>query len=271
MKKDLEKVWSGRPVGHLIMSTNEFIVFLDKDYDLDWETIDKHTHKDENKNNEVLNEAALVESTPAAHLDKEIRLKFKRLIGEGIARSLQGDYNNALKIVRRAQEFVNDRNNEKSRYWFLKATGISTFLVSAVGAIAWCLRSLMIQVLGDFVFYLLLASAAGSMGAFLSVTMRMGKSQLNCAAGEKLHYLEGSFRVAAGMVSAALVALAVKTGIIVPLFSKLHATHAAMVLAGFAAGASERLAPSIISGIDGSKRASRKQDAKAGHPLGHEE
>ena len=65
--------------------------------------------------------------------------------------------------------------------------------------------------------------------------------------GKNLHHLEGFYRIISGVISAAFIALCVYTGVVVPIFSKLDKTHAAMVLAGLVAGASERFAPSLIN------------------------
>jgi predicted Zn-dependent peptidase len=78
---------------------------------------------------------------------------------------------------------------------------------------------------------------------------RTGKLTLDSSAGAKLHYLEGASRILAGGFSGLLASLAVKTGIILSMYDATSKLNDMMILTAFAAGAAERLAPSIVSQI----------------------
>jgi hypothetical protein len=82
------------------------------------------------------------------------------------------------------------------------------------------------------------------LGASLSVILRTGNQQFDCSAGRALHYLEGASRILAGALSGTIVALAVQTEVILALLLRGGKIMAIMILAGLAAGAAERLAPS---------------------------
>jgi hypothetical protein len=148
-----------------------------------------------------------------------------------------------------AKRYITERNSEQSRFWYLSASGIPTFCLLLVGVILWCFRAQTVHKIGELAFVLSLAGVAGALGAQLYIIMRMGKSRLDCCAGKGLHYLEALSRIAAGVLSAILIALAVHAGVLIPIFSKVNQTNVAMILAGLIAGASERLAPSIISRV----------------------
>ena len=163
------------------------------------------------------------------------------------------DYENGKQMLKRAEEFVTSRNSEASRYWFLSASGITTLLIFFYGLLFWLFRDCMICYLGQLVFILVMSGVAGAIGALLSVIMRLGSTNLDSAAGKNLHYQEAFYRIIAGSLSGVLIALVVKLGIIIPIFSKINETNIAMVLAAFIAGASERWAPSIISQVEGGK------------------
>ena len=109
MKQERQKPkWPGIEVEHLVLETDEFIVWLDHDLDVDWQTSKKYDEagpKDPVAQNEVLNLAAVLECVPSDHHERDIRLNFKRMIGEGIARSLDHDYESARKILELARAY----------------------------------------------------------------------------------------------------------------------------------------------------------------------
>lgn len=161
-------------------------------------------------------------------------------------------------MVKLAQEYILKRNIEQSRYMFLVSCGMTTAISILVAIIFWLCKEQLISNIGNTVFYISLSVLIGSLGALLSVISRMGKTTLDYNASKKLHYLEGSSRVIAGMISAFIVALCIKTGILLPIFTKIESTNIAMVLGGLIAGASERFAPSIINKLDGVTNSNKK-------------
>ena len=101
IKQDYEERWPYLDVQYLVLSTNEFIVFIDSDLDVDWKTSDEYDqkgHENIEKHNLILNRVATLECIPNEHQNKKVRLNFKRMIAEGVARSLKHDYENAEKI-----------------------------------------------------------------------------------------------------------------------------------------------------------------------------
>ena len=65
--RDYEEKWSGLPIKYLILSCDEFIVFIDNDNDIDWQTSDafdeaekKLSLEDKKEYNRIFNELASV-------------------------------------------------------------------------------------------------------------------------------------------------------------------------------------------------------------------
>lgn len=82
---DYAERWSHIKPKYLIHAAANYIVFIDDDIDVDWESspqYDETGHKNGAKHNAILNEGALLESTPCHGLGVDTRLQFKRLIGE---------------------------------------------------------------------------------------------------------------------------------------------------------------------------------------------
>ena len=253
--RDYEKQWPGLPVNYLILSCDDFIVFLDNENDLDWKTTDefdgRNLSESEKKDyNDVMNEIASIESIPCHDLEERIIQNFKRQVGEALVRNLQKDSINAKRMLSIAKQYIIDRNSEKSRYLYLISSGCTAIFFVIVGFILWISKEFWYNILGETIFYILLSSIAGSIGALLSIILRIGNTNLDYHASKKLHYLEASSKIIAGMIGALLIALCIKCEIILPIFSKIDYTNLAMIVGGLIAGASERLVPSIIGKLD---------------------
>jgi len=253
VNKEFNDIWPGIDVHYLVLATDDFIVFIDPELDVDWMTskkYDEEGYKDLEAHNYILNRTALLESLPTYDLNPKIRLSYKRMLGEAIARSLRHDYLNAGKILDESEKFIRARNEERARSWYLSTGGAVTLAVLLCGFLIWHERVVVLQIIGETLFWLSIASSAGATGALLSIIMRMGKANLDCSAGKSLHQLESASRIVAGMISAVLASLAVYSGIIFPVFSKHGNDRAFLVLIAMIAGASERWAPSIIENLE---------------------
>jgi hypothetical protein len=240
--------------------TDEYIVFVDKESDLDWETTEEydaeHTERppfDLAKCNEILNQAALLEATPCDGFSPPVKNQFKRLIGEGVACNLEHDYIGAQSALVSATQYLRARSEETSRFWYLSACFGMTIPLLVLGLALWVGRETAAEVLRPMGLWLILAAIAGGSGALLSVILRSGKLHFDSCAGKYLHYLEGGSRIWAGMLSGGLVVLAMKSDIILPVLANAPHGNAVTLMAGFAAGASERLAGSIISKFESSE------------------
>jgi hypothetical protein len=249
----------------LILSTQEYIVFIDQEEDVNWETnpdFDEETLKDPHyslqKQNSILNGEALLEATPTGNFDHPTRLSFKRLLGEAIARSFDYDYQGAEEMLASASQYIQARSEEKSRFWYLSASFLMAGAFLVVGVAFWIYREHMSLVLSPSGTLLALSSVVGAMGALLSVIWRSGSLQFDASAGRNLHYLEATSRICAGALSGFLVALAVKYDLILTAFSRDGNLEGVMMLAAFAGGTSERLAGSIISKFEST-------EGRAGH------
>ncbi len=98
---------------YLIRSAEPYVVWLDKNGDIDWMTTDeydKHGATDQQKHNAILSNAAVLECAPCHGLTSEAKRHFKRLIGEAIAYNFEDDYNTAQRMLRDAQTYIRARS-----------------------------------------------------------------------------------------------------------------------------------------------------------------
>ncbi len=237
---------------YLVMANKDFVVYVGTDGVVHYDTsvaYDRRKPKCPEAHNEILNEAAVKEIMPSGDFDESVKLQFRIMIGEAMARTLDGDYDIARKTLDRANNFISTRYNERARLWYLTGCGAVSLCVLFTGCIFWLHRSSLLPFLSEGVFMVLMASASGCLGALLSILLRMGKAELDIASGKMLHYAEGGFKILTGCISGVLAALVVKTGIILPFISKSAEANWSIMLMAFVAGASEKWAPSIIASI----------------------
>lgn len=249
---NIEK-WGKLPLRHLIVESEEYIVFVDNELDIDWMTskeYDSKGHKDSTKHNNILSQVAVLECKPNGSLSEKATLDFKRLLGESLALSFDSDYDTAASVLIKAEEYLESRGKELSRKWYLTTAGKVTSIVLGIGVVIWIFRNFFISFVGTTFFIVFLAMVAGSVGALLSIIMRMGNENLDIHAGKELHQLESMYRIIAGMISAILAALAIDSGLIFSILGNAKNINHGIVLIGFLAGMSERFAPSISAKLE---------------------
>lgn len=253
MVPEYKSRWPDVDVKYLVISTDDYIVCLDNDLDVDWKTsdeYDKSGHNDEVEFNKILNNVALFESRPQHHLNNENKKSFRRMLGEAVARALAHDYKSAESILDQAQGFLLDRSREKSREWYLATGAASTILIVFVMCILFLFREEISLSFGIKNIDLLISITGGTIGAFMSITLRLGKSRVEADSGVYLHVLESISRITAGGIGGLLAGILMKLGIVVPTLNVQDSTLLTLFAIGFAAGASERFIPSFISTVE---------------------
>lgn len=241
-------------VDYLIYEDSRFIVYIDDDTDLQWETkedfdkiLGQLDEKSRRQYYNVMTRAALVETLPTDGLTRKQEQRFKRLIGEAIVCCFEGEYDNALSALGYAREYRGDRAQEISRYWYLSSSILFALPFAVVAAALWLGRTSVIPVLDVEPFWLAMAICFGALGALLSVMSRTGNLAFSSSSGLRLHRLEALSRIGVGAMSGGVLDLAVLSKLFLSPLSAGEQVHVVMMLAAFAAGASERLAPSIIA------------------------
>jgi hypothetical protein len=243
-------------IEYLILVTNTFIVYVDKALDVDWSLRDNSVEDDNAKRDQfsaVLNRVGALETTPCDDLARNMKIHFKRLVGEGVARGLEGKFDAAQTILDSAALYIKARSEETSRYWYLSGSVGMAFVFALLACVLWISRAWLQPLLSPTAFWVLLSACAGAIGAMLSVINRTGKLHFDCSAGRRLHYLEAASRIWAGAVSGVVVSLAVSAQLFLTALTHGGNTATVMILAALGSGVSERFATSIIADLGTSK------------------
>jgi len=254
---DYRDKWAAHHLGFLIIATSTYIVRIDENGNLDWQTsqeydlaVESNPNYNLPKNNSILNDAALLEATPCEGLSPENRRQFKRLIGEALRCSFELDYASAKKMIVAAEKFARVRSEEVSRRWYLSASAYTAIPFLLVGSLVWLFRTYTGEILGIDGLWMILTACAGALGALFSVITRTGRLKFDSSAGWHLHLLEGASRIVAGSISGVLVSLAIRSEMVLSAIAHGSELHKIMLLGAIAGGAGERLATSIISKFD---------------------
>lgn len=214
--------------------SGRYIVFLDGDFEVDFETTDSYDsactpYKE--RLNITYNRIEELEHRPAVqYLSFKNQKAFARLLGNALAAELDTAKTVADQTIQKAEQFLQQRTTEISRRWLL----LSTF---GVYIIAWILWKHFFS--KDFILF-------GCLGAFFSILCKTGKLEYDCEAGVFLNILEIVSRFFAATISAYLAGQLFEADL---LFTALKSEQASNIvpLIYFIAGFSERLVPSIVT------------------------
>lgn len=237
----------GKRISHLILARTDFIVFLDDDLYVWWQ----HGEIDASQNfGKILIDVATLEAVPIFHLHRETQIAFRRMLGEAIARALDGESKSAAAGIVLAKSFVSEKLAERSRTWILSVSLIIAAISTFALILLWTNRVECAKWIGEGAFRCGVCSIFGGYGVFLSIAARLGNQVTDANSGIWLHALETVGRFATGVLGALLTVLAVKSGLIFSFVDQVPAAFPALLVLSIASGASERLIPGIIAKVD---------------------
>jgi hypothetical protein len=235
----------------LIAVEPNYIVFLDPGFYVHWYTNSSYEQLADSCG-DVLARVADLEAT-SIHLLKKPHLEaLRRMLGEALARLLSDrTVTHANNMLEKATNFLQSRSLERARIWFLDAMIIATLVILLFGWTFWKFQNAWLAFLGfsPGAAPVFLGFTMGSLGALLSVLLRLNKLPVDPFAGPEVHYFEGVMRVLVGALAGALFVMAVKTNV---LFSEINESVNALtliILLSIVAGACEQLLPNLINRI----------------------
>jgi hypothetical protein len=236
----------------IIRVTKDYIVYIDKNNNIDWETTDQYDNAKLNENSKthekLLSQCSIVEHKPFYGLSEASIISFKIIIGESLVNCLENNYQCSTEILVEADKFRVERIIEKSREWYLIYTVIlaALFIFSTLAINAF-------NIIGSIEILQILNSGAWAIaGACLSIILRSGRLRGASYAGKRLHFIESGCRLISGFVSGQIAYLGMKSGIIFTSLITTENSQYIYTLLVLLAGSSERFAPSIISKIENS-------------------
>jgi len=234
-----------KKVEHVILATDDFVVYLDSEMYVQWHTVDGYEPPEHR--GDVLSRATILEAQSSFIQDKERLCGVRRLIAEAVAQCLDKQSKSASNLLlREAEQKVEARNKEVSWQWYFTAAYITAGVSIVLVLVMWLFRQCFVRYLGNTGVEVILGALCGPMGALLSATSRANRLVMDANAGRNIHQFEGLCRIGVGIVGALFVALAIKGGLIMGGMTFQGSPLALMLALCVAAGASERLVPSLV-------------------------
>lgn len=233
----------------IIRITSNYIVYIDKQNNIDWETTEKYDSTKDDRyridSEKLLSHCLIVEHKPTGGLSEESVLSFKTIVGEAIVNCLERNLEGSTEILRLADEFRTDRVVEKSREWYLVSTIVLSFVFICFAIL---INAKHICIWGELLPYINIGSWAIA-GACLSIILRSGNLQHASYAGKWLHFVDSGCRLIGGFITGQIIYLGIKSGILFSSLVENNNSQYIICLLALLAGASERFAPSIITKI----------------------
>lgn len=228
----------------LIREEDDFIVYLDTDWNVEWQTSDDYA-PDSKLVGEAQNRRATVEALPLDRLAPDLFKSIKKMLAEATARALEGNEPGTREMFARCERFARARLRELARLWYLGGATAGAVIMAVLGwlgawALAWFL-GLAPQLRDE----LGIGVVAGALGATLSVMLRFATSGPDPEASRATHLIDGLLRAVVGGVSAAVVTLALHARVLNPELQG-RSIHALLCLAG---GFGERWVPNLIERV----------------------
>jgi hypothetical protein len=177
-------------------------------------------------------------------------LRIRGLLGEAIARIFDDQDENEAKVaIDEASKLIAVKNAEYSRRWYYGQTRRLASISLILAVLAWVEKEYLICVLGSVGFQLGFCSFFGAIGAYVFTAQRGSKIDLDAISGALIHRTEATARIAIGMVTSVLVALSIKSGLILSSISSSNSLKF-MVIASILAGCSEKLIPNMVKNFE---------------------
>lgn len=237
-----------KTIEELVYCNETYLVYIDTDYAVQWETADEHTSPD--YCGEALNHVSRLEGQ--SNFLEGASLRVIRLrIAEGLARCFdpKNSRDASIAALNEVEAEIRARNRETSWKWYFTTSYYLALGIALGSGLLWICRDAFRVWLGATGYEVLLGMLFGAFGALLSATARGDRLAMDANAGKALHQLEGLSRVGAGMVGALLTGLALKGGLLLGGVRFEGNSLAVLLTLCIVAGASERLVPSLIESL----------------------
>jgi hypothetical protein len=173
--QDNSEKWLHLEWQYLVIATKFYCVFIDKELDIDWSTTPEREARgadDPAQYHQIMGEVSALETAPCDGLGNDVKLHYKRLIGEAISRNFEDQYESARRMLATAEAYYRARSGETSRRWYLIASFKAVAPIVLAGGLLWLGRPFAMALVGPGAFKVLIAAVAGALGALLSVITR---------------------------------------------------------------------------------------------------
>ncbi len=253
-QEEIEKIVAPYPdieaenVKYLIRnSEGNYIVFLDADGELDWETTDACDATKEKLFSDTLSELCVLQQDACVpQMSKKMSMQYNRLLGGILVAALEKNEVSARKLLKKVKIYLQSREYEITRKWFV-GNCLICLLAATFAFLRLRNKSCCLSKDGLRCLYF------GILGGVWSVLQQNGKQKNTCSAGRWMVFLEVISRLIISSASAFIIWKAYQAGVVFANFSSGIGKEAFETCLYIVAGFSERLAPSLIERFEDTK------------------
>lgn len=223
-----------------------FIVYIDKEDDINWNDTRKKYFDDEEKArfNLCLAKLNLASLEPCTNISHDDLMAFRMKLAVGFALALVKGFDDVQKVIDESLVFLKARNREFSRTIF-----VSWSLPIVLACIVlWIINIEFVNWHSDVTTCCLL----GIIGSYVSIWQRFGNDLMTGLSSSALHKWETVSRLAIGGIFAIVALFAFKCGLVLSNIANVN-TFYVYGMIGFVAGFSERFVPMMVEEFEKSK------------------
>lgn len=223
---------------------NRFVVFIDLENDLDWETTDSMDKVIRSKEvQQILAEIDAVRHQAGVRFYPDhIKRELIWYLGRALVLALNEQKAYAQKTLNMARRFAYERNSEITRLWQLLFAFLFYGIVLIVFLLIQCFIGDSVHILLDICQYFFY----GCTGVILSIFHQSGHLHFDCGAGKILNCAQIASKYVVGGIGACFIVMLFQSGIVFSFFQENNHTDAIMTIVGIIGGFSERMVPSLI-------------------------
>lgn len=230
---------TGVPVMKAPVGSEDFLVFIDRDLDLDYAT-DFPLGPDRNS---IISEIIAASSNPSHHLTPKEQLSFKRILGGALTCAIDDSIEKARVQLQEGKDYLKKRTAECSRLWIMTSTLPVICVLILIGFFKQELFAVEDVKLSPWLITMYFAL----LGSFFSMALRSGRGEMDSSSGLKLHILEVVIRFISGAIAGLAATFILNSPLCPEVFEGLLKNPGGPQTIGFIAGFSDKFIRSFIS------------------------
>jgi hypothetical protein len=242
---------TGSMIKEIIIQSVDYIVYMDEGDNIQWSTEDNYTEFHPQFGS-IQNRVSYWESVSNKLFSKFDAYDYKCLLAEAYARIID-DKNIDLSndIIALTVNRIEKSGKEVLKQDYILSSFACTCLVIGLIVAAIIGKQYLVLKLSQDAFQVILTALFGGVGAFVFATLRLRTYSPELAISKHIHRVDGALRVFYGIISGLIIAVGIKSDVILGFISKVPSTIYLEVFLGIIAGASEVVIPNLIKQVEG--------------------
>lgn len=239
----------GKKIKDIIIRSENLIVYLDEEETIQWSTRDLDI--DVNSFGSIQNRISFWESVSNKLFSKTDSYDYKCLLAESYARILDSKSSDlANDSLERTVDRMQKHGREILKQVYLLSTFGSTLVVMIILLVVVFGKNYFLEFIAIDSYEIIVTSLFGGIGAFIFSVLRLRNYTPDIVISKSIHKIDGALRVFYGLISGLVIAIGVKSNVILGFINQIELTIYVKTFLGIIAGASEVIIPNLIKQIE---------------------